>query len=288
MNDDSLLNISDLSIISENPDKVLIQRLSMKLKKQRSLALIGESGSGKTTITKAILGFLPSNCKIIEGKIIFDGTDLAQLSQKNFYNIRGKKIATILQNAMGSLTPFMRIGEQISETLQQHHQHMSKKEAYEKAQDLLSSVYIPNPQRCLYQYPFELSGGMRQRVVIAIALSCSPELILADEPTTALDSVSQAQVLRILHKLHKQNQSAMILVTHNLALVTELCDDIAIINNGKIVETGSVQEIFSSPQHPYTKQLLNAVSKIPMKKNTTFILKNKFQKYFSPKMVAHD
>lgn len=272
---DPLLNISNLKIISDNPNRTLIQDFSLKLKQQRSIALIGESGSGKTTVIKAILGFLPNNCRITEGSILLNSTtDLAKIPQKEFYKIRGKKIVTILQNAMGSLTPSMRIGKQIIETLRQHHT-LSKKEAFEKAEELLASVHIPDPKRCLYQYPFELSGGMRQRVVIAIALSCSPELILADEPTTALDSVSQAQVLKILHQVHKQNQSAMILVTHNLALVTELCDDIVIIKNGKIIEIGSVQDIFSYPQHPYTKQLLNAVSRIPITKNMTPILRYK-------------
>ncbi|AGW38065.1 ABC transporter ATP-binding protein [Chlamydia pecorum] len=272
---DPLLNISNLKIISENPNRTLIQDFSLKLKQQRSIALIGESGSGKTTVIKAILGFLPNNCRITEGSILLNSTtDLAKIPQKEFYKIRGKKIVTILQNAMGSLTPSMRIGKQIIETLRQHHT-LSKKEAFEKAEELLASVHIPDPKRCLYQYPFELSGGMRQRVVIAIALSCSPELILADEPTTALDSVSQAQVLKILHQVHKQNQSAMILVTHNLALVTELCDDIVIIKNGKIIEIGSVQDIFSYPQHPYTKQLLNAVSRIPITENMTPILRYK-------------
>ena len=272
---DPLLNISNLKIISDNPHRTLIQDFSLKLKQQRSIALIGERGSGKTTVIKAILGFLPNNCRITEGSILLNSTtDLAKIPQKEFYKIRGKKIVTILQNAMGSLTPSMRIGKQIIETLRQHHT-LSKKEAFEKAEELLASVHIPDPKRCLYQYPFELSGGMRQRVVIAIALSCSPELILADEPTTALDSVSQAQVLKILHQVHKQNQSAMILVTHNLALVTELCDDIVIIKNGKIIEIGSVQDIFSYPQHPYTKQLLNAVSRIPITKNMTPILRYK-------------
>ena len=272
---DPLLNISNLKIISENPNRTLIQDFSLKLKQQRSIALIGESGSGKTTVIKAILGFLPNNCRITEGSILLNSTtDLAKIPQKEFYKIRGKKIVTILQNAMGSLTPSMRIGKQIIETLRQHHT-LSKKEAFEKAEELLASVHIPDPKRCLYQYPFELSGGMRQRVVIAIALSWSPELILADEPTTALDSVSQAQVLKILHQVHKQNQSAMILVTHNLALVTELCDDIVIIKNGKIIEIGSVQDIFSYPQHPYTKQLLNAVSRIPITENMTPILRYK-------------
>ncbi|KPZ39642.1 ABC transporter ATP-binding protein [Chlamydia psittaci] len=273
---DTLLNIRNLTIASNNPRRLLIDNLSLSIKKRHSLALVGENGSGKTTITKAILGFLPDNCEILEGDIFFENTNLKTLSYKKFQKIRGKKIATVLQNAFGSLTPSMRIGAQIVETLRQHNP-ITKQEAYAKALELLSSVCIPNPERCFHLYPFELSGGMRQRTVIAISLASSPELILADEPTTALDSVSQAQVLRILRKVHKEHHTAMLLVTHNLALVTELCDDIAIIKDGQLVETGNVKEIFSSPQHPYTKRLLKAVSKIPLTASSSPILKAKLE-----------
>lgn len=272
----TLLNIRNLTIASNNPRRLLIDNLSLSIKKRHSLALVGENGSGKTTITKAILGFLPDNCEILEGDIFFENTNLKTLSYKKFQKIRGKKIATVLQNAIGSLTPSMRIGAQIVETLRQHNP-ITKQEAYAKALELLSSVCIPNPERCFHLYPFELSGGMRQRTIIAISLASSPELILADEPTTALDSVSQAQVLRILRKVHKEHHTAMLLVTHNLALVTELCDDIAIIKDGQLVETGSVKEIFSSPQHPYTKRLLKAVSKIPLTASSSPILKAKLE-----------
>ncbi|CAG9045798.1 Oligopeptide transport ATP-binding protein OppD [Chlamydia abortus] len=273
---DTLLNIQNLTIASNNPRRLLIDNLSLSIKKRHSLALVGENGSGKTTITKAILGFLPDNCEILEGNIFFENTNLKTLSYKKFQKIRGKKIATVLQNALGSLTPSMRIGAQIVETLRQHNP-ITKKEAYAKALELLTSVCIPNPERCFHLYPFELSGGMRQRTVIAISLASSPELILVDEPTTALDSVSQAQILRILRKVHKEHHTAMLLVTHNLALVTELCDDIAIIKDGQLVETGSVKEIFSSPQHPYTKRLLKAVSKIPLTACSSPILKAKLE-----------
>ncbi|EPP35558.1 ABC transporter family protein [Chlamydia ibidis] len=258
-----ILNIENLTISSTNPSKLLVHKLNLKIGKHTSLALVGENGSGKTTITKAVLGFLPDNCEILEGDIYFKNYNLAQFSQKEFRKIRGKGIATILQNAMGSLTPSMRVGAQIIETLRQH-EDLSKREAHAKALDLLSNVHIANPEHCLSLYPFELSGGMRQRVVIAISLASNPDLILADEPTTALDSVSQSQVLRILHKIHKDKKTTMLLVTHNLALVSELCDDIAIIKGGEIVETGSVKEVFSNPKHPYTLRLLNAVSKIPI------------------------
>ncbi|AAD18354.1 oligopeptide transport ATP-binding protein [Chlamydia pneumoniae TW-183] len=278
--DNYLLNIKDLTITSTNPKRTLIENLSLQLKENRNLALVGESGSGKTTITKAILGFLPENCLIKTGSILFEDIDITKLSPKELHKIRGQKIATILQNAMGSLTPSMRIGMQIIETLRQHHK-MNKEEAYNKAMQLLTDVCIPNPKYSFSQYPFELSGGMRQRVVIAIALASQPKLILADEPTTALDSMSQAQVLRILRNIQQQKQATILLVTHNLSLVKELCNDICIIKDGKLIETGTVEEIFLSPKHPYTLKLLNAVSKIPIKKTSSPILKNKFQPLMS-------
>ncbi|WP_100933929.1 ABC transporter ATP-binding protein [Candidatus Chlamydia corallus] len=278
--DNFLLNIKDLIVASTNPNKTLIENLSLQLRENRSLALVGESGSGKTTITKAILGFLPENCLVKNGSILFEDIDITKLSPKELHRIRGQKIATILQNAMGSLTPSMRIGTQIIETLRQHHK-INKGEAYDKTMELLTDVCIPNPKHSFSQYPFELSGGMRQRVVIAIALASQPKLILADEPTTALDSMSQAQILRILYNIQKQRQATILLVTHNLSLVKELCDDICIIKDGKLIETGTVEEIFLSPKHPYTRELLNAVSKIPIKKNTSPILKNKFRSLMS-------
>lgn len=270
----SLLHVNNLTITSRNPHRHVIHSLSLKMQQRRSLALVGENGSGKTTLIKAILGFLPDNCRITQGNIFFEKKDLLALPRKYIQKIRGKKIATILQNAMGSLTPSMRIGKQITETLM-HHENLAPQEAYEKALDLLASVYISQPKRCFHLHPFELSGGMRQRIVIAIALASSPQLILADEPTTALDSISQAQVLRILHQVSAEKNTAILLVTHNLALVTELCNDVAIIKNGQIVEIGNVCEVFSSPQHPYTQHLLNSIAKIPLTAASSPILKAK-------------
>ncbi|ANG66590.1 ABC transporter ATP-binding protein [Chlamydia gallinacea] len=270
----SLLHINKLTIMSKHPCRKLIHSLSLKIQQQRSLALVGENGSGKTTLIKAILGFLPDTCTITQGNIFFEKQDLITLSHKDRQKIRGKKIAVILQNAMGALTPSMQIGEQIIETLL-YHEKITRQEAYDKALDLLANVHISHPKQCLYLYPFQLSGGMRQRIVIAIALASSPQLILADEPTTALDSISQAQVLRILHKVNKEKNTTMLLVTHNLALVTELCDDVAIIKNGQLIETGSVDEVFSSPQHPYTQRLLHSIAKIPITATSSPILKEK-------------
>ena len=261
-----LLKIENLVVSVKDTHQRLVNKLSFTIKRCHSLALVGENGSGKTTVSKAVLCFLPDNCHIQSGKILYSGVDITHLSRKKLQQIRGKKIATIFQNAQGALTPSMRVGAQIVETLR-HHFVMSKEEALAKAYELLVNVHIEFPDRCLQQYPFELSGGMCQRISIAIALATNPELIIADEPSTALDSISQAQVLRVLKQIHQNNSTALILITHNLALVSELCDEMAIIRHGEIIEQGPVQRILNSPHHPYTQKLVNAVPRIPNIRN---------------------
>lgn len=258
----TLLKIENLVVSVKGSNQRLVNHLSLTINRRQSLALVGENGSGKTTVSKAVLGFLPDNCCIQSGQIFYSGTDITHLSRKEFQQIRGKKIATIFQNAMGTLTPSMHVGTQIVETLR-HHFVLSKEEALARARELLVSVHIESPDRCLQQYPFELSGGMCQRVSIAIALATRPELIIADEPSTALDSISQAQVLRVLKQIHQNNATALLLITHNLALVSELCEEMAIIRHGEIVEQGPVQQLLHAPTHPYTQQLVRAIPKIP-------------------------
>lgn len=259
---EDLLKIDNLVVSVKDSNQRLVNHLSLTIERCRSMALVGENGSGKTTVSKAVLGFLPDNCYIQSGRILYSSTDITRLSRRQLQTIRGKKIATIFQNAMGTLTPSMRVGAQIVETLR-HHFDMSKEEAFSKARELLESVHIESPDRCLQLYPFELSGGMCQRVSIAIALATNPELIIADEPSTALDSISQAQVLRVLTQIHQNHSTALLLITHNLALVSELCEEMAIIRYGEIVEQGPVQELLHSPSHPYTQQLIRAIPKIP-------------------------
>lgn len=259
---EDLLKIDNLVVSVKNSNQRLVNHLSLTIKRCQSMALVGENGSGKTTVSKAVLGFLPDNCYIQSGRILYSSTDITRLSRRQLQTIRGKKIATIFQNAMGILTPSMRVGAQIVETLR-HHFDMSKEEAFSKARELLESVHIESPDRCLQLYPFELSGGMCQRVSIAIALATNPELIIADEPSTALDSISQAQVLRVLTQIHQNHSTALLLITHNLALVSELCEEMAIIRYGEIVEQGPVQELLHSPSHPYTQQLIRAIPRIP-------------------------
>ncbi|AAX50461.1 ABC transporter ATP-binding protein [Chlamydia trachomatis] len=259
---EDLLKIDNLVVSVKDSNQRLVNHLSLTIKRCQSMALVGENGSGKTTVSKAVLGFLPDNCYIQSGRILYSSTDITRLSRRQLQTIRGKKIATIFQNAMGTLTPSMRVGAQIVETLR-YHFDMSKEEAFSKARELLESVHIESPDRCLQLYPFELSGGMCQRVSIAIALATNPELIIADEPSTALDSISQAQVLRVLTQIHQNHSTALLLITHNLALVSELCEEMAIIRYGEIVEQGPVQELLHSPSHPYTQQLIRAIPKIP-------------------------
>lgn len=259
---EDLLKIDNLVVSVKDSNQRLVNHLSLTIKRCQSMALVGENGSGKTTVSKAVLRFLPDNCYIQSGRILYSSTDITRLSRRQLQTIRGKKIATIFQNAMGTLTPSMRVGAQIVETLR-HHFDMSKEEAFSKARELLESVHIESPDRCLQLYPFELSGGMCQRVSIAIALATNPELIIADEPSTALDSISQAQVLRVLTQIHQNHSTALLLITHNLALVSELCEEMAIIRYGEIVEQGPVQELLHSPSHPYTQQLIRAIPRIP-------------------------
>lgn len=269
-----LLSIQNLTIESVFTKKTIVNNVNLDLYSQQPLALVGENGCGKTTLIKAIAGFLPKHCQVRSGNILLKGHPVLRNTSISIQKMRGQVFSMILQNAMDSLTPSMRIGEQIIEALRQHTKR-SKAEAHIMALQLLQNVNISDPELCFSLYPFELSGGMRQRVVIAIALANSPEFILADEPTTALDTISQAQVLKILHSIQKKNLTTFFLVTHNLALASELCHRIAIMKNGTIVEQGLISDIFGSPSHTYTKQLLHSVTKIPVYNSSCSILRDK-------------
>lgn len=270
----TLLSIKNLTIESTTSKKILLRNLSLQLKSNQNLALVGENGSGKTTLIKAITGFLPDHCRITSGTITLKGLEITQMNYKQIHRLRGHVFSMVLQNAMGSLTPSMRIGHQIMETLNQQ-SNLSKQQKLDVAIQLLHSVNIHQAEECLSLYPFELSGGMQQRVAIAIALANSPEFLLADEPTSALDSISQTQVIRVLQKIRQDQLTTLLLVTHNLALVTDLCDQVLVIKQGEVVELGAVSTVFSTPSHPYTKSLLQAVTKIPVYPSTSSILKDK-------------
>ena len=234
-----------------------VNKLNLTLGKGESLGLVGETGAGKTTTALGIMGLIPDPPGIVTGgEIIFEGEDLLKLNKKKMRAIRGKKISMIFQDPMTSLNPVMTVGSQIAESIRIH-EKCSKADAAVKATEMLELVGIPGER--YGEYPHQFSGGMKQRVVIAIALSCNPELLLADEPTTALDVTIQAQVLDLIVKLKKEKQTSMILITHDLGIVAEVCDKVAIMYAGEIVEYGSLEQIYNHTCHPYTKGLFGSI-----------------------------
>ena len=252
---DSFLSVRDLEVIYTSRKKVVqaVNKVSFDMKKGETLALVGETGAGKTTIAKAILGILPNPpAKILGGEVWLDGEELLKMPENKMLDIRGKKIAMIFQDPMTALNPLMTVGEQIMEGLLLHNDY-DKKQAEEKANEMLEMVGIAKERSV--EYPFEFSGGMKQRVVIAMALACNPLLLLADEPTTALDVTIQAQVLDLIKDLKKKYNTSMILITHDLGVVAETSDNVAVVYAGKIIEYGDKKSIFLNPSHPYTKGL---------------------------------
>ena len=256
---ENILEIKDLTIQyhADNRFVEAVNKLNLTLGKGESLGLVGETGAGKTTTALGIMGLIPNPPGIItEGEIVFEGQDLLKLNKKKMREVRGKKISMIFQDPMTSLNPVMTVGDQIAESIRIH-EKCSKAEAAAKAVEMLEMVGIPGERYS--EYPHQFSGGMKQRVVIAIALSCNPELLLADEPTTALDVTIQAQVLDLIVKLKKEKQTSMILITHDLGIVAEVCDKVAIMYAGEIVEYGSLAQIYNNTCHPYTKGLFGSI-----------------------------
>ena len=256
---DVLLSVRDLEVVYTSAGAVIhaVNGVSLEIKRGQSLGLVGETGAGKTTIAKSILGILPDPpAKVLNGQIVLDGQDLLKLPEKEMRGIRGKKISMIFQDPMTALNPLMTVGDQIAEVVSLH-EHCSKKESMNKAMQMLEMVGIPAER--YVEYPHQFSGGMKQRVVIAIALACNPELLLADEPTTALDVTIQAQVMEMIADLQKKLNTAMILITHDLGIVAEACDQVAVIYAGEIVELASKEELFLHPTHPYTVGLFGSI-----------------------------
>lgn len=252
---EKFLSVQDLEVIYTSRKKIVqaVNKISFDMEKGETLALVGETGAGKTTIAKAILGILPDPpAKVLGGSVYLEGEELLGMPEERMLDIRGKKIAMIFQDPMTALNPLMTVGEQIMEGLMLHNDY-DKKQAEEKAKEMLEMVGIP-AQRSV-EYPFEFSGGMKQRVVIAMALACNPLLLLADEPTTALDVTIQAQVLDLIKDLRKKYHTSMLLITHDLGVVAETSDNVAVVYAGKIIEYGTKKDIFLHPMHPYTKGL---------------------------------
>lgn len=248
-----------------------VRGVSFQVKEGEAVAIVGESGSGKSVTAQTIMRLISTPPGIIKhGSIQFEGRDLLSLSEKEMQHVRGNKIGMIFQDPMTSLNPTMTIGMQIMEGLMKH-QRLGKNAAKMRAIELLSLVGIPNPETRIHQYPHHMSGGMRQRVMIAIALSCNPSLLIADEPTTALDVTIQAQILNLMKELQKKTGTSIILITHDLGIVADLCDRVMVMYAGQIVETGTKWEIFRNPQHPYTKGLLKSLPRLDQEKGEPLV-----------------
>lgn len=257
------LSVKDLRVEYTSDKKVIyaVNGVSFELEKGKTLGLVGETGAGKTTIAKSIMQILqcpPASIK--EGEICLDGENLLEMTEKELLQIRGKKMAMIFQDPMTALNPLMTVGEQIAEVIATHDPSLSKHEANQKAMEMMEMVGIAGNRAI--EFPYQFSGGMKQRIVIAIALACNPQLLLADEPTTALDVTIQAQVLRMIKELQDKLGTAMILITHDLGVVAETCDTVSVVYAGSIVERGTVEELFDHPSHPYTRGLFDSLPKL--------------------------
>jgi oligopeptide/dipeptide ABC transporter ATP-binding protein len=261
---DPVLSVRDLQTHFFTRDGVVraVDGVSFEVEEGRVLGIVGESGCGKSVTALSIMGLIPKPpAKIVGGEVLWQGRDLTELAERELEDVRGKEIAMIFQDPMTSLNPTLTIGTQLTETIRRH-EDVSRAAARVRAAELLDEVGIPNPKQRLDDYPHRLSGGMRQRVMIAIAISCDPALLIADEPTTALDVTVQAQILDLLEDLRRSHDMAMILITHDMGVVAEAADDVLVMYAGQIVEQAPVLELFDHPEHPYTEALLGALPQV--------------------------
>ncbi len=239
-----------------------VDGVDIELKKGSTLGIVGESGSGKSVTAMSVMGLLMGTTgKIADGKIMLNGDDISKISKEDMRKLRGRQISMIFQEPMTSLNPVMKIGAQVMEGIMLH-QNLSKEEAKAKAMEMLTLTGLPRVEKMMNEYPFQLSGGQRQRVMIAMALVCNPEILIADEPTTALDVTIQAQILQLMNKLKKEIGTSIMFITHDLGVVAEVCDQVVVMYCGRVVEKGDVYDIFAKPAHPYTQGLLASIPKL--------------------------
>ncbi|MCI8416711.1 MAG: ABC transporter ATP-binding protein [Lachnospiraceae bacterium] len=259
--EEKLLEIKNLHVrfITERATADALNGVNLIIRKGESLGLVGESGAGKTTTALASLKLLPRGGKMLDGEIYFKGKNVMEMSKKELLDMRGHRISMIFQNPLTSLNPVFTVGEQIGMVLRQH-KGLNKKQTEEEVKNLLETVGIAGYR--LHDYPNQFSGGMRQRVGIAAGIACNPELLIADEPTTALDVTIQAQILELMKRLQKEYSTSLLMITHNLGIISELCEKVAVMYAGRIIEYGTVREVFSDPRHPYTRGLLGALPKL--------------------------
>ena len=257
----ALLEVTDLHTSFSTDDGIVqaVDGVSFSVERGQVLGIVGESGCGKSVTMLSIMRLLSARQSTTTGSVSFDGDELLSMSSKNMQNVRGKDIAMIFQDPMTSLNPVYRIGWQLAEAARLHHPGMSKASALGRAEEMVTAVGIPSPRQRLSSYPHELSGGMRQRVMIAMALINDPKLLIADEPTTALDVTTQAQILELIRTLRAEFDSAIVFITHDLGVVAELCDEVVVMYAGKVVERATAVELFDNPQHPYTWGLLGSL-----------------------------
>ncbi len=270
----TLLSVKNLKTEFHSAGRTIraLDGVSFDIEEGGTFGLVGETGCGKSVTALSILRLIPHPPgKIVEGEIRFRGRNLLDLPEEEMRFIRGKEISMIFQEPMTSLNPVFRIGDQMVEVIMLH-QRLDRAQAVERAVDMLSRVHIPDARRVMKQFPHQLSGGMRQRVMIAMELSCHPFLLIADEPTTALDVTIQAQILRLIKKMKKEFQTSILLITHDLGVIAEMCDRVAVMYAGSIVEEASVEEIFDHPQHPYTQGLWGAIPLIDQEKETLAVI----------------
>lgn len=246
----------------------LLDKVTFCIEEGKALGIVGESGCGKSMTSLSIMRLLPSNIVFQGGEIIYKGEDLLKKSEIDMQRVRGKDISMVFQEPMTSLNPVLTVGFQIGEVLRKHYPDMNKEQIRKKVIEQLELVGIPSPEKRLDQYPHEFSGGMRQRVMIAMAVVCQPNLLIADEPTTALDVTIQAQVLDLMQKL--KDKGSLMLITHNLGIVSEICDEVVVMYAGRVVEKGSVEEIFENPCHPYTKGLMAAIPSLSVEQEELY------------------